>query len=239
MAKESFLVYGAWQEPLRRLSNENKGLVFWALLEYHNTGIEMTDLPLDAQMAFLFMKNQMDLDSKKYETKCAQRAVAGKISAEKKAIKKPRKVAATADISTKATNVDFVKQNQQTATKPTDNEKENEKEKENVVDVKQDAHTTTATTPKITKELIDRYRAELSNKFYVPGRTDAICRAAMIHYKGAPFDVLVSVANGQPPAVDYHTGKAIWEFDKELDIAAALRTWKRRIVEKWEADNGT
>lgn len=227
MARESFLVYGSWQEPIARLSNESKGLLFYALLEYHNSGQEI-DLPIDAQMAFLFMKKQMDLDADKYLATCEKRAAAGRKGGQKSKSKQNKQMLETISKKSKS---------KQSQANQADKEKEYEKEKDNDVVVQQHAHTT-ATTSKITKELIDRYRAELSNKFYVPGRTDAICRAAMIHYKGVPFVDIVRIANGEPPETDYQTGKPKWAFDRELDVAAALRTWKRRIVEQWEAGNG-
>jgi hypothetical protein len=77
MARESFVLYGKFLEPIMNLSAESRGWLFTAILTYHNTGEEIT-LPIDAKMAFLFIKNQMDLDSAKYKETCEKRAESGR-----------------------------------------------------------------------------------------------------------------------------------------------------------------
>lgn len=223
MARESFLVYGSWEEPIMQLSNESKGMLLVALLKYHNTG-KIIELPPDARMAFLFMKKQMDLDAAKYDKTCAARAAAGRIGGlqskskqKKQMIKSPGK-------------------SKQLQANQADNENENEKENDDDVVAQQPGvqHINTTSKKKITQELVDKYRAELSGKFYIPGRTDAICRAALIHFQKMPMSAVVAVANGESLDIDWKTGKSKWEFDRELDIAAALRTWKQRIVDNWD-----
>ncbi len=76
--KKSFLVYKDWQEYLIALgSDEAVGRLFKALCVYAFTG-EPPILGEDIKMVFLFMKNTIDRDGKKWEKVCAARSAAGK-----------------------------------------------------------------------------------------------------------------------------------------------------------------
>lgn len=225
MAKrEAFLIYGAWQEPIMRLSNESKGMLLVALLEYHNSGREI-DLPIDVQMAFLFMKKQMDMDAEKYQTTCAKRAESGRKGGILSKQSKCKQMQANA-----------TKSKQRTANQA-DNDKENENDKEKDVVVE----TTTmrvATTPTTTKKLTtDELTQKLSHKFYVPGRSDAECRAALLVARKLPADKIVSMANGECD-YDFVNNKPIYQFDREMDIAAGHRVWMERIVAQRTAAGG-
>lgn len=65
MAKESFLLYKPFYEPIKSLSDQQLGRLFRALFEYQINGKDCNDS--DILMAFLFFKNQFVLDEKKYE----------------------------------------------------------------------------------------------------------------------------------------------------------------------------
>lgn len=216
MPREAFLLYGKFQEPIMRLSNESKGMLLTALFEYHNTGREI-ELPMDVQMAFLFIKNQMDLDAKKYKDKCDVRAEAGRKSAAARAKKQEKKSVKSSNAnkneqsSTNATNVKFDEQTQQ---KDPDNDNENDNEKDVVVD-NNNTKTTTPTT-------------SLNHKFYVPGRTDAECRAALIEARKLPIARLREMADGVPRDYDAIKMQEIWQFDREMDIAVGYRVLLER-----------
>jgi len=64
MAKDSFVLYKSYYEPVKSLSDKQLGKLFRALFEYQiNHSIEVD---IDIQMAFSFFKNQMDIDEEKY-----------------------------------------------------------------------------------------------------------------------------------------------------------------------------
>jgi len=66
MAKESFLVYKSFYEPIKGLSDKQLGKLFRSLFEFQIIGNELVED--DIKMAFSFFKNQMELDEKKYQT---------------------------------------------------------------------------------------------------------------------------------------------------------------------------
>lgn len=66
MAKESFLLYHGYYEPVKNLSLEDKGLLFDAIFQFSISGIEPTNTSR-IFMAFQFFKNQMVQDAKKYD----------------------------------------------------------------------------------------------------------------------------------------------------------------------------
>lgn len=66
MAKESFLLYHGYYEPIKDLSFEDKGMLFDAIFQYsiHRNAPSNTSR---IYMAFQFFKNQIDQDCKKYD----------------------------------------------------------------------------------------------------------------------------------------------------------------------------
>lgn len=66
MGRESFMLYKAFYEPLKTLTNEQKGRLLTAIFEYQ---ISKKEIELDEaeQMAFMFIKNQFRVDDAKYE----------------------------------------------------------------------------------------------------------------------------------------------------------------------------
>lgn len=212
MAREAFLLYGRFQEPIMQLSNESKGMLLTALFEYHKSG-QVLELPPDARMAFMFIKNQMDLDNDKYAATCEKRAEAGRKGAEKS------------------------KQKQMTANdskcqqKTPDNEKENEKENENDVVVETTCANATPTTP--TAKNIAIYRIKLAKKFYIKGEDDAFCRAVLHQARAFDTKKIQEMANGVPRSYSID-GKDIWEWSERVDIAVGYRVWIERIVKAWD-----
>ena len=64
--KNSFILYTNYYEILNGLEDSEMGAIFRAILRYQATG-EMSDLPASLKLAFGFIKNQFDLDEKKYD----------------------------------------------------------------------------------------------------------------------------------------------------------------------------
>ena len=68
MKKESFLIFKAFYEPIKELSNEDLGQLFRSIFEYQINDIEPPNTSR-IYMAFLFFKNQFRLDEIKYNAK--------------------------------------------------------------------------------------------------------------------------------------------------------------------------
>ncbi len=76
--KDSFILYSSMLQSTKKLSLEQKGLLFEMIIHYHTTGevLEVDDLAVD--IYFDLIKNQMDRDKQKYEDKTEKRREAGK-----------------------------------------------------------------------------------------------------------------------------------------------------------------
>lgn len=76
MAKESFILYTSFYEPLKILSEKQLGKLFKAIFDYQING--NTQVDSDIQMAFAFIKNQLDIDNGKYQEKIRKNAENGR-----------------------------------------------------------------------------------------------------------------------------------------------------------------
>ncbi|MBQ7025185.1 MAG: hypothetical protein IJN31_01140 [Peptococcaceae bacterium] len=89
--KISFVLYSSYEEQLNLLSNEQAGELMKAIFVYARTGEKQCQDPM-VTMMLGFISYQMDIDARKYaESKERRREAAsraGKISAEKRAMKK-------------------------------------------------------------------------------------------------------------------------------------------------------
>ena len=68
--KSSFLIYHEYREPLKLLTDEQRGRLLMALIDYSESGV-VPELDGISMMAFSFIQSQMDRDSKKYENRCS------------------------------------------------------------------------------------------------------------------------------------------------------------------------
>ena len=69
MARAYFQVYFSYEEPLKSLSYEQIGKIFMAMFQYEKTK-EKPELDQVSDMAFYFIRSQMDRDRQTYEEKC-------------------------------------------------------------------------------------------------------------------------------------------------------------------------
>lgn len=69
MKKKSFILYCDYLEHIQKLEDAEAGKLFKAILIYTAEGISQ-ELPKAADMAFSFIKAQIDRDSEEYERKC-------------------------------------------------------------------------------------------------------------------------------------------------------------------------
>ena len=66
MAKESFILYKSFWDPIKGLAPEEKGQLLDAIFQYNIDG-SLPELSPVCQMAFQFMKAQFDRDREKYQ----------------------------------------------------------------------------------------------------------------------------------------------------------------------------
>ena len=67
--KKSFVLFNDLSIPVKSLSDEEAGKLFKAIFEYQNSGVKQ-ELSASAEMAFIFVKQQLDRSQKKYEETC-------------------------------------------------------------------------------------------------------------------------------------------------------------------------
>lgn len=77
MQKNSFLIYHEYREHLKLLTDEQRGQLLMALIDYSEAG-EIPELDGITQMAFSFIRSQMDRDNEKYESRVAANRENGK-----------------------------------------------------------------------------------------------------------------------------------------------------------------
>ena len=121
--KKSFVLYAYLIKSIEHLTYEEKGILFTHLLEYVN---DMNPILTDRLIltAWNPIELQLKRDLKKYEEVKAKRSIAGKRSAELRALKNDEQN------STNSTSVESV---QQCSTNPTDNDNDNVTDNVNVI----------------------------------------------------------------------------------------------------------
>lgn len=82
--KDSFVLYTGYMEHIGLMDMEQRGVLLTALMMYVS-GNELPDMDGITQMAFSFIKSQIDRDAEKYEEICRKRSEAGKTGGRPKA----------------------------------------------------------------------------------------------------------------------------------------------------------
>lgn len=82
--KESFIMYNSFYEPIKTLKNEQLGKLLRAIFNYTTTG-EITQ-DNEILVAFMFIKNQIDIDTNKWEEQKKKRSEAGRLGGIKRAV---------------------------------------------------------------------------------------------------------------------------------------------------------
>lgn len=75
--KKSFVVYTEWRPAIEKLTDEERGKLFSAMLIYADTG-ELSNLSPVADIVFTLIKSTLDRDAEKWENTRKKRAEAGK-----------------------------------------------------------------------------------------------------------------------------------------------------------------
>jgi len=89
VSKNSFILYKNYYEILNDLQDAEMGILFRAILKYQATG-EILDMPAHLEIAFRFIKNQFDLDDKKYDEFIEKQSSNGKKGGRPKVKKEPK-----------------------------------------------------------------------------------------------------------------------------------------------------
>jgi len=74
--KKSFVLFNDLSKPIKSLSDEEAGKLFKAIFEYQNGGIEQ-ELSGASEMAFTFIKQQLDRNHERYEIICERNRTNG------------------------------------------------------------------------------------------------------------------------------------------------------------------
>lgn len=82
--KESFILYNSFYEPIKALKNEQLGKLLRAIFNYTING-EITQ-DNDILVAFMFIKNQIDIDTDKWQEEKEKRSEAGRLGGIQRAI---------------------------------------------------------------------------------------------------------------------------------------------------------
>lgn len=82
--KQSFVLYHDIRGPLELLSDDERGKLFLALLNYSESG-EVPAFDGALQMAFQFIRTAIDRDTAAWESKCEKRREAGSLGGKQKA----------------------------------------------------------------------------------------------------------------------------------------------------------
>lgn len=82
--KDSFIIYNSFYEPIKTLTDEQLGKLFRSIFEYTTTGEITKDKEII--VAFMFIKNQIDMDTKKWEEEKQKRSEAGRLGGIKRAV---------------------------------------------------------------------------------------------------------------------------------------------------------
>ena len=130
--RDSFVLYTAYAEHVNRLTIEQRGVLLTAIFNYENE-LDLPSMDGVTEMAFSFIKAQLDRDYEKYLQKIEGRKNAGKASGEARRSKREQ----NEQTRTKRTNVNFVEQNGQTRTKRTDNVNDTVNDNESVKEKKE------------------------------------------------------------------------------------------------------
>lgn len=99
--KKSFVFYHSWGEVLYGMSDEDVGKIVKMMIAYSETGIVEKSKP-EHNIAFGFMKIQMDADAEKYDEVCERRSEAGKKGGRPKKDEKAKKAKGFFDKDEKA-----------------------------------------------------------------------------------------------------------------------------------------
>lgn len=124
--KDSFILYNSFYEPIKNLTNEQLGKLLRAVFDYTINGVTTKDN--DILIAFMFIKNQIDLDTKKWEEERKKRSEAGRLGGINRAKNQNQK------LSSKSKQcLEVLSNGKQNQANQGDNENENENVNVNVI----------------------------------------------------------------------------------------------------------
>lgn len=83
--RQGFVLYHDIRRPVTLLTDEQRGRLFLALLDYSELGIEPDFGDSAVDLAFAFIRQTLDSSAEKWEETRAKRAAAGSLGGRKKA----------------------------------------------------------------------------------------------------------------------------------------------------------
>lgn len=110
--KSSFVLYDKYQEQVSMLSDEQAGQLFKAVLAYRNNDpYEINDPAVKILLSVI--KQQIDIDDKKYQETCEKRKAAGAKGGHTKSINAKQKAEESSNTKQSIVNDSFAKQSQE------------------------------------------------------------------------------------------------------------------------------
>ena len=220
--KTSFVLYTSFYEALADLPLDRKGMLLDLIFQYEIWGDtdafekQFADLPNDVKMAFRFIKGQLDKDQERWREVCQIRAESGK----KGASARWKKQNITTDSNCHICHNKNGKPISKMA-KMADNEYDNEYE--------YDTHKCVCNNARAHAKACDTHTRKVKqSKFFVHGRTDGECQAALAIMRKLDNDTLDDVATGAPMDTTLD-GNPIWRTgSRELDMGAAYWVLQER-----------
>lgn len=128
MDKNSFILYTDYAKHINLLNNEQAGVLFKNIFSYIETG-NVLDMDAVTQMAFSFIKSDLDRNADKYNEVIEKRRKAGAIGGHTKAQNRLANVANVASAKCDRTNVANVADNDNDNVNVNVNDNDNDKYK--------------------------------------------------------------------------------------------------------------
>ena len=215
--KKSFVLYADLIKSIEHLTYEEKGILLTHLLEYVN---DMNPILTDRLIltAWKPIELQLKRDLKKFEEVKAKRSVAGKRSAELRALKNDEQ---------EATNSTSVESVEQTPTNPTDNDNVNDNVTDNVNVINNNTinfnkllsfinQNTGRNFKVINKTVKGKYLARLKEGYTKQDILDAVSNAVKSDYhKGENFKYLTPEFFSRSETLDKYSNVNKSEIKKE------------------------
>ena len=169
--RESFILYTKYDRQLEKLSNEQRGILFTAIMK-HQKGEELPEMDLVTDVVYSMIEEQLDADTAKYEETCQRRSEAGKKGADSTNRQRSAKTAnaefaenGKRQKSAKTANAEFAEiENRQKSAKSADNDSDNEYEYESDNESDNDSVSDSVLLPLKGEKRVEKQKEKPSKK---------------------------------------------------------------------------
>jgi hypothetical protein len=239
--KMSFLLYTSFFDAVRDLPYDRMGMLFELIFRYELGNMKdavIDEYAPDVRMAFRFIKGQLDKDHNKWLQTISARSDAGRAGGIAKAIKgkqNQQSVANLANASFAKQSVAKVSKGKQSVANLADNVYVNDSvvvDSTECVRARARKHESTKADNSNTAAQPPQQQQSAAQKFYVKGKTDAECHAALVMARGLCNTTLKKMADGNSGIYDPITGRTEFVISAEFDNPVGYWVIKERQKEK-------